>query len=1055
MKASSAKSRKAPPARAKTAKAAGVADSVYRTLFESSPVPILLEDAAGTILDLNAAACQVFGYARAELLGQNILKMVPPADHPRVGRNLADLLAGHVLVHEVWGLRKDGTLCPVELHEQRITLPNGEPGVLALAHDITARKQAEETGNLRDSALKASANAIVVTDREGRIVWANPAFSRATGYSLKEAIGQNPRLVKSGHHDAEFYQQLWDTILAGRVWQGELINRRRDGSVYHEHTTITPVRDAKGKISHFIAVKQDISERNRLAEELRLSERFVRATLDALSAHIAILDEQGVILDVNQAWREFAHENRVVAGQLCEGAQYLAVYRQISGTGSAGGPEVAEGLQRVLQGRTEVYKFEFPCAWPGQPRWFVGRLTRFAGSGPARLVVAHEDVSERKHAEQALTLSGHQYRVLTETMKDVVWILDADRLRFRYVSPSVRLLRGFTAEEVMDEPASRAFTPGTAETFIRLLRARAEAFRAEQAPPEQFYVNEVEQPRKDGSTVWTEVVTSYHINPESGHIEVRGVSRDITDRAQARQAMQQAKEHFQALFLASPLPIIVLDREATVRLWSPAAEEMFGWSAAEVTGQPSPVIPEEHREELQQYLDRILAGETIRGSEPRPRQRKDGSQVDVLISAAPLHEMDGSVSGAILIYTDLTEKTRLEAQLLRAQRLESIGHLAGGIAHDLNNALTPILMGAPAIRPELTDPGAQEILDQIQMSALRGAQIVKQILVFARGGQVEMTAVQTRHLLRETSDAIRATFPKNITLKTQIPRDLWPVRGNVTQLHQVVMNLCLNARDAMPEGGTMTLTAQNFEVTPEFAKQFSHSHAGPHIVWTISDTGVGIAPEHLDRIFDPFFSTKAIGKGTGLGLATVYGIIRMHDGFLQVQSALGEGTRFKIYFPAAPTEEPEPELEPLPPAQGQGEVVLVVDDDESIRRVMGPLLQHHGYKVALAEDGHHGLAQAQALGSRLALVLTDLMMPRMNGLQLIRALRQAGLRPGIVAMTGLPDAAVLAELENLGVNHVLQKPCELTSLLATLRAVLDTNPGAPAAPPSPGPGRKR
>ena len=440
---------------------------------------------------------------------------------------------------------------------------------------------------------------------------------------------------------------------------------------------------------------------------------------------------------------------------------------------------------------------------------------------------------------------------------------------------------------------------------------------------------------------------------------------------------------------------------------------------------------------MQQYLDRTLAGETLRGSEPRLSQCQDGTLADVLISAAPLHEPDGSVSGILLLYTDLTEKTRLEAQLLRAQRLESIGHLAGGIAHDLNNVLMPLLMAGPLLRPELAKSARLPLLNLIEASARRGADIVKQILAFARGSEVDKVPVQTRHLLRETAEVIRETFPKHIVLKPNLPRDLWLVEANSTQLHQVVMNLCLNARDAMPDGGTLTLTAENLTVTPALANQIANGRPGPHVVWTIRDTGHGIAPEDLSRIFDPFFTTKGVGQGTGLGLATVYGIVRFHHGFLQVHSTLGQGTEFKIFLPAVPDSPALPEAEPSPMVCGRGELILVVDDDESLRQVLGALLAQHDYRVALAADGHEALALAQRHGAELALVLTDLIMPRLNGMQLISALRQADLRPGIIVMTGHVNSTALTDLARLGVQHLLSKPCEPGAVLTALREVLD------------------
>lgn len=555
----------------------------------------------------------------------------------------------------------------------------------------------------------------------------------------------------------------------------------------------------------------------------------------------------------------------------------------------------------------------------------------------------------------------------------------------------------------------------------------------------EVLVHDVWAVRQNGSRLPVEL-HEQRITLPDGAFGILALAHDITARREAQRALRQAKEQFQALFLASPLPIVVLDREANVRLWSPAAEDMFGWSADEVVGLESPVVSEEQRPELQGKLERVLAGETLRGTEPSQRLRKDQSLVNVLISAAPMHELDGTVGGVIVVYTDLTEKTQLEARLLQAQRLESVGHLASGITHDLNNLLTPVLMAAPVLRSELTSRESLAMLNLVETSALRGADIVRQLLSFASGARVDRVPVQTRHLLRETAEGIRATFPETIQLKTFFPRDLWLVAGNSTQLHQVLMNLCLNARDAMPDGGTLTLTAENLRVPPALARQIPNGRPGPHVVWRVGDTGQGISPEDLARIFDPFFTTKEAGKGTGLGLANVNGIVRFHDGFIQVQSTPGAGTLFKVFLPAVLDSLPPVEASPSALAHGRGEWILVADDEPCVRELFGTILTQHGYQVVLAVDGHEALTLAEQHRGQLALVLTDLLMPRVNGMQLLRSLHRTQPHLKAIAMTGLPHDGALTELAPLGVHHLLRKPCDIPTLLNVLRASLDEAP---------------
>jgi two-component system, cell cycle sensor histidine kinase and response regulator CckA len=386
---------------------------------------------------------------------------------------------------------------------------------------------------------------------------------------------------------------------------------------------------------------------------------------------------------------------------------------------------------------------------------------------------------------------------------------------------------------------------------------------------------------------------------------------------------------------------------------------------------------------------------------------------------------------------DITERKKLETQLLRAQRLDSLGRLAGGIAHDLNNILLPILISPGLLRDRLKDELSRDIVDSIEVSARRGADIVRQLLTFSRGSEGERVPVQLPGLVDEMLSIMRETFPKSINLRSTIPAEVWSVRGDETQLHQVLLNLCVNARDAMPGGGDLLLAVENCEVDEAMARANAGARPGRHVLLRVSDTGTGIAPEHLDKIFDPFFTTKAVGQGTGLGLSTVLGIVASHGGFIQLESVVGGGTQFRIYLPAcAQLEINGPVPTPDGPV-GHGELILLVDDERAVRHATRLMLECHGYRVVEARDGEDALERFQQYGTEVSLAVVDLLMPRMDGVELIRQLRLLpGYCPPIVAMTGVGQSPLVAQLKKLGDMPILEKPFTAEALLQPMAQLL-------------------
>lgn len=418
--------------------------------------------------------------------------------------------------------------------------------------------------------------------------------------------------------------------------------------------------------------------------------------------------------------------------------------------------------------------------------------------------------------------------------------------------------------------------------------------------------------------------------------------------------------------------------------------------------------------------------------------RPDGAVRWIHGKAFPVHGPDGQVWRVVGVSEDITARKSLEDQFLRAQRLEAIGTLAGGVAHDLNNILAPMLMAAGILRDGTRDERDERLLAMIEQSAHRGAEVIRQLLTFSRGGEGERVIVQLRYIVKEMGGIITETFPRDIALKVDVAAKLDPVLGNATQLHQVLMNLCVNARDAMPGGGELTLRAANVTIAEPAGRP--DLPPGRYVMVAVADTGTGISPENLRRIFDPFFTTKAPGKGTGLGLATVQGIVKAHGGHLTVDSVAGQGTVFSIYLPPAEVSSPavEPAISAAP--QGAGETVLVVDDEPAILAAAKIVLERNGYHVLTACDGVAALGVFADASVAVDLVLTDVMMPAMGGVELVRALRARRPRLPIVATTGMAEDDKRSALTELGVNAIVDKPASPQAMLRAVHAALNPAP---------------
>jgi PAS domain S-box-containing protein len=738
----------------------------YRVIVENCNDLICEIDLDGRYTYLSPNYPAILGYEPAGLLNTNALDLVHPDDLAQVRRKLVLPMSTFIFRHR----HRDGSWRWFESTGQHFKNSSGQTRSIVTSRDITGRRETERRLQQLSRATEQSPVSVVITDLNGNIEYVNPKFTQVTGYSCEEAIGKNPSILKSGELAPEVYNDLWQTIKAGGEWHGEFHNRKKNGELFWESASISPITDCDGNVTHFVAVKEDITESRKALMEIKESEE--------------------------------------------------------------------------------------------------------------------------------------RFRQLAENIQGVIWMITPDSSKVLYISPAYEQVWGRSCQSLYDAPMG-----------------------------------------------WLDA-----IHPE--------------DRERVRENR----------------------------------------AAKSVSGSFD-----------EQY--RIV--------------RPDGSIRWIHDRSFVIRDASGTVCRIAGIAEDITERKRLDEQVLRTQRMECIGTLAGGVAHDLNNILAPILMAVDVLREDVTPAEHQAVLATIEDCARRGASVVSQVLTFARGVEGDRSPLQLRHLAKDVEKMIRETFPKLITIVNRVPATLWTVNGDATQLHQVLLNLCINARDAMPRGGALTISGENVELDEIQASMIPEASPVSYAVVEVSDTGIGIPPDIIGKIFDPFFTTKEFGKGTGLGLSTLIGIVKSHGGFVTVKSALNKGATFKVFLPACGDEglAPAP-AKPAQSPQGAGETILVVDDESSIRGIAGKVLTHNGYKVLTATNGVDAISCYVKHLADIKVVITDVMMPMLDGVNLARALVKMNPGVKVIASTGQGAEARQSEFKELGVKVILQKPYVTEKLLSALHEII-------------------
>ena len=1001
----------------------------YRDLVENARDIIYTHDLHGNFTSSNKAAEEITGYTAEEARKLNFAQVVTPEYRHKLNQMMARLVSGEeIAAEELEVFAKDGHRIPIEV-ATRLIVEDGRPvGITGVARDISDRKTAEaalaHSQRKISLILEAVTEGVLGLDLDGKITFENPAAASMLGWEKGEMIGQHSYSLLHNHRaDGAIYPieecRIYQTLRDGQSKRADdEVYFRKDGTSFPVECSCSPIKDEQGTITGAVVSFTDITERKLAELAIRASEERFRNLVETTSDWIWEVDEAGRYTYVSPRIRDLVgyeaeellgktpfdlmpeDEARRIRAAFAEFIKERKPFRSL------------ENTNRHKDGRDVILETS------GVPVFDdAGVFRGFRG--------IDRDITERRQAEEAVRTSEARYRALVDSNVIGVHlantngeIKDANDKFLEMIGYSrADLEAGRVRWDTMTPPESRA-----ADDYIKQ-QALTNGF----CPPiEKEFVH------KNGNRVAVRVTIAMMEANEGDGITL---VEDITDRKQKEQELL----HLAAAVEQTADSIVITDIEGNIRYVNPAFERITGYSKQEAIGQ-NPRVLQSSKADESVYRDQwetITSGHVWSGQ--LTSKRKDGTLFEERVTISPVCDSSGATVNYVAVKQDITLQKQLEQQLQGAQRLEAIGQLAGGVAHDFNNLLMAIL-GYSDLALAKLDPNdrAANNVREIKKAGDRAAGLTRQLLAFSRKQILEPHVLDLNSVIDDVNKMLRRLIGEDIELITKCACDLGTVKADPTQIEQVIMNLVINARDAMPQGGRLMVETRNVTLDSDYTLQHQPVEAGEYVLLAVTDTGCGMDSETQARIFEPFFTTKEFGKGTGLGLSTIYGIVKQSGGYVWVYSEVGEGTTFKIYLPRVdePVECIKADSTTETIKNGTG-TVLLVEDDSSVREVTAQFLEAAGYQVLKADSGNEALAIVTEHAEEICLVITDVVMPEMSGRQLSERLAELIPKSRVLFMSGYTDDAIVRA--GIGEKDIafLEKPFTPQMLTRKVSEVLE------------------
>jgi len=992
----------------------------YRSHFENLPHPAYAwrcENGDFVLIGFNEAARRFTAGGVSGLLGRSAREMY--RDEPEVLAEISRCATERRPLESELRYRLRSTGKEVDVAATYVFVP---PDVVVVhVEDVTERRAAERELRWMKFALDQAADAVLRLDEHGRVSYVNEAACRLLDATATELTAKTIFDIDL-HFEAGEWEERWSRIEQMGHATAETRYRAADGSAIPVEVSASHVADEDGR--YLVAFVRDVSERKRTQDELRGQKEFIEQVMDNLPLGLAVsslADGHGKY--TNRRFEEIygwpAREIRTVE----------AFFERVF-------PDAAE-----REGIKRRFEADIASGDPARLRWDGIEVTR--ADGEKRIIDAANlllpdhglmistvrDVTDRAQVEEKLRLSHS----ILQNINNLVIVADASGA-VRYLSPSVGRILGYSPEELLgdgwwrltyEDPAAAA---RERERVGLVARGRAPG---RTTPYERRIAD------RNGEQRWF----LWHDSRGPGDLLI-GVAHEISQRKAAEETIRSASMRAQQYLDIAGVMIVVLDRYGTVTLINRKGAEVLGYEEEEeLIGRNwfECCIPSEERAGVRRVWDELLADGELAAEHENAVLRRDGEQRLIAWNNVVLRDAGGAVAGVLSSGEDITERRSLEDQLRRSQRMEAVGRLAGGIAHDFNNLLTVILGDTELALSDIPEVEARqrELLQEVMDAGKRAAALTRQLLVFSRRQVVERQIFNLNDLISEVEKMLRRLIEENIDLETRRAPDLGLVNADRGQIEQVLVNLVVNARDAMPEGGKLVIETENVRLDDAWAAAHPGTRGGEYVLLAVTDSGTGMSDEVKTHLFEPFFTTKQRGTGTGLGLATSYAIVQRHGGYISVYSRVNVGTTMAVYLPRSEAESAEPGGGEGPQLPGGTETILLVEDEAAVRRVAARLLKGLGYTVLDAADGFEALKLLEHHQGAIDLLLTDVVLPGLSGRELAERVRADSPGMKVLFCSGYTDDVILERRLLERGEQLVPKPFTIQELSSRVREALD------------------